>query len=170
VPVRTRPEEPADGPAIRAAHDRAFGGPREGRIVEALRGVGPRVSLVAVDGSAVVGHVLFTPVVVEAGGGAWSALALGPMAVLPERQRRGVGSALVRDGLRACRALGEPVVFVLGHPDYYPRFGFRPAGPLGLSSEFDAPVAAFMVAELSAGALAGRTGRVRYRPEFTATA
>lgn len=170
MPVRIRPEEPADGPAIRAVHDRAFGGPAESRIVEALRGVAPRVSLVAVEESTVVGHVLFTPVVVETGGGVWSALALGPMAVLPERQRRGVGSALVRDGLRACCALGEPVVFVLGHPDYYPRFGFRPARPLGLSSEFDAPAEAFMVAELPAGALAGRTGRVRYRPEFGATA
>jgi putative acetyltransferase len=170
VPLRIRPEESGDRPAVRAIHDRAFGRAAEGRVVDALRAVGPRVSLVAVLDGHAVGHILFTPVVVEAAAGAWTALGLAPMAVLPEHQRRGVGSALVRDALQACRARGEPLVFVLGHPHYYPRFGFRPAGPLGLSCEFDAPDDAFMVAELSAGVLAGRTGRVRYRPEFTSLA
>jgi putative acetyltransferase len=170
VPVRVRPEEPGDGPAIRAVHDRAFGRPAEGRLVAALQAVAPRVSLVAVEDSAVVGHVLFTPVVVEAEAGGWTALGLAPLAVLPEHQGRGVGSALVRAGLQACRALGEPVVFVLGDPPYYPRFGFRPAAPLGLSCEFGAADEAFMVAELSPAALAGRTGRVRYRPEFSSLA
>jgi putative acetyltransferase len=168
VPVRIRPEERGDGPAVRAVHDRAFGGPTEGRIVEALHAVAPRVSLVAVENAAVIGHILFTPVVVDAGTGTWTALGLAPMAVLPEHQRRGVGSTLVREGLHACRALRESVV--LGHPHYYSRFGFRPARPLGLSCEFDAPDEAFMVAELAPGALAGRAGRVRYRPEFTSLA
>jgi putative acetyltransferase len=170
VPPRIRPEEPGDGPAIRVVHDRAFGRPAEGRLVAALQAVTPRVSLVAADGAAIVGHILFTPVVVESTAGSWTALGLAPMAVLPEHQRRGVGSALVRDGLRACRALGEAVIFVLGHPGYYPRFGFRPARPLGLSCEFDAPDDAFLVVELSDGALAARTGRVRYRPEFASLA
>jgi putative acetyltransferase len=127
VPVRIRPEERGDGPAVRAVHDRAFGGPTEGRIVEALHAVAPRVSLVAVENAAVIGHILFTPVVVDAGTGTWTALGLAPMAVLPEHQRRGVGSTLVREGLHACRALRESVV--LGHPHYYSRFGFRPTRP-----------------------------------------
>jgi putative acetyltransferase len=161
-----QPERPSDRAAVRALHDLAFGRAAEGRVVEALRDVEPRVSLVARLDGEVVGHILFTAVRIESPGATWSALGLAPMAVHPLHQRRGIGSALVREGLRACAALEERVVVVLGHPDYYPRFGFRSARPLDLSSEFPAPDEAFMVAELSPGALAGRTGLVRYRPEF----
>ena len=88
------------------------------------------------------------------------------MAVLPRCQRRGVGTALVEAGLEACREAGEPVVVVLGHPDYYPRFGFRPAWDAGLYFLSPGPNPAFMVRELEAGALAGRRGQVRYHPAF----
>lgn len=162
-----RPEVPADHPAVAALLERAFGGPAEAAIVEALRGrVEPEVSLVALEGGRLAGHAYFSPVRVQDGERASGAIALGPVAVEPELQRSGIGSALVRAGLETCRALGEPVVFVLGHPEYYPRFGFRPAAPLGLrflSAEYDR---AFFVLELEPGALAGRRGEVRYRPEF----
>ncbi len=135
--VHVREETPADRDAVRRVNDAAFGRDAEGRLVDALRGaVSPVVSLVACDGDEVVGHVLFTPVTVD---GAWTAMALGPMAVAPERQRAGVGSALARAGLDACRALGHDVVFVLGHPEYYPRFGFVPAPPRGLTCKWPVP-------------------------------
>ena len=109
----------------------------------------------------------------ESVGGSWTALGLGPMAVEPAVQRRGIGSRLVRAGFDACRAIGEPVVFVLGHPRYYPRFGFaradrRPAAQYKqrLGGARRPPNDAFMVAELLPGARAGREGVVRYRVEF----
>ena len=89
-------------------------------------------------------------------------LALAPMAVHPAWQRRGIGGALVRAGLEACRAARHDVVMVIGHPAFYPRFGFVPARPLGLSSEPAMPDAAFMVAELTPGALRGRRGVIVY--------
>ena len=165
--LTVRAEAPEDRGAVRRVNELAFGGAGEADLVDALRANEPEhVSLVAEEDGRVVGHILFSPVEVESGAGAWGALGLGPMAVLPERQGRGVGSALVREGLEECLRRGREVIFVLGHADYYPRFGFRPAGPLGLTCEFPAPEENFMVAELRAGALAGRGGLVRYRPEF----
>jgi putative acetyltransferase len=94
------------------------------------------VSLVALDpDERVIGHVLFTPVEIHAASGVSGAIGLAPLAVRREHQDRGVGSALVRAGLARCREIGEPVVVVLGHPSYYPRFGFRPAWELGLYYE-----------------------------------
>lgn len=160
-------ERPADRAAVFNINARAFGGPDEARLVDALRdSARPQISLVAVRERRVTGHIFFSPVTVARGARGWEAIGLGPMAVEPEWQKRGIGSALVRAGLAACRAIGRPVVFVLGHPDYYTRFGFRAAPPLGLrfrGPEFDP---AFMVAELEPGALAGRTGEVRYLPDF----
>ena len=136
--------------------------------MEGLRAAGAAViSLVAEREGAVVGHVLFSPVTGEGEAQAWDALGLGPMAVAPVAQRRGIGSALVRAGLAACRAQGHLVVLVLGHPAYYPRFGFRPAATAGLRWEHGHDEA-FFVAELEPGALGGRSGVVRYRPEFDA--
>lgn len=166
MPITVRPEAPGEVEAIRRVNDAAFGRPDEGRLVDALRGAArPFVSLVAREGDEVVGHALFTPVTV---GATWSALALGPMAVVPGRQGAGVGSALVRAGLDACRALGHEVVFVLGHRDYYPRFGFVPAAPRGLRCKWPVPDDVFLVTELAPGALAGRTGLVEYHPAFDA--
>ncbi|HWS55455.1 MAG TPA: N-acetyltransferase [Pyrinomonadaceae bacterium] len=162
-----RAETPADREAVRLVNERAFGGPAEADLVDALRESGaPRVSLVAEVEGRVVGHIFFSPVSIESEAGAWGAFALGPMGVLPEFQRRGVGSELIRRGLEECRRAGQEVVFVLGHADYYPRFGFRPAASRGLRCEYPVPAEVFMVAELREGALAGRTGLVKYRPEF----
>ena len=169
--VIIRPEEPFDRAAVFDANAGAFGRRDEARLVDALRGVAdPFISLVAVESDQVVGHVLCTPVTVhdEATGEAvpLSALGLGPVAVAPGRQNRGIGTHLVRTSLEACLAAGRDVVFVVGHPTYYPRFGFRPAKPLGLRWEHDVPDDVFVVAELAPGALRGVRGVVKYHPAF----
>jgi putative acetyltransferase len=162
-----RAETAADRQAVRVVNESAFGRPGEADLVDALReSANQRVSLVAEEGGRVVGHIFYSPVAVESGEGAWAALGLGPMAVLPEYQGRGVGSELVREGLSECRRLGHEVVFVLGHARYYPRFGFAPAAAKGIACEFPSPDENFMVVELRPGALAERKGLVRYSPEF----
>jgi putative acetyltransferase len=97
-----------------------------------------------------------------------AAVGLGPLAVLPEHQRRGVGSNLVRTGLNACRRLGDAVVVVLGRPDYFQPFGFVPGSTTGMRYEHPVPSDAFLVLELRTGAVARAAGVVRYRPAFTA--
>jgi putative acetyltransferase len=165
--IFVRKEEEADHAAVRLVNELAFGQPGEADLVDALRhAAAPQISLVAVNGGQVVGHIFFSPVAVEADGGGFTAMGLAPMAVLPEFQRQGVGSQLVREGLKECSRIGQHVVFVLGHAAYYPRFGFAAAGPQGFRSEYDVPDEVFMVAELRPGALAGRRGLVKYRPEF----
>ena len=165
--IVVRAETAEDYTAIRRVNELAFGRPDEADLVEALRVIAePQVSLVAVKGGEVVGHIFFSPVTVELAGPAAVALALAPMAVVPELQRQGAGSRLVREGLKACQDIGCSVVFVLGHPDYYPRFGFVPASLKGLRCEYDVPEEAFMVAELTPGALEGWHGVVKYLPEF----
>ena len=165
--LTVRAETREDSPSVRRVNELAFDGAGEADLVDALREKEPaHVSLVAEEGGLVVGHIFFSPVRLESGAGASEAFALAPMGVLPEFQRRGVGSALVRRGLEECLRLGQEVVFVLGHPQYYPRFGFAPAAPRGLRSEYAVPDEAFMVVELRAGALGGRAGLVKYHPEF----
>ncbi len=111
--------------------------------------------------------MLFTNVTVTtADGDEMGLLSLAPVGVLPSRQNEGIGTMLIEAGLEQLRAEGHPAVVVLGHPSYYPRFGFVPASSFGLRWEMDAPDEAFMALELSAGALAGVRGVVRFRPEF----
>jgi putative acetyltransferase len=160
-----RPEEHRDAGDVRVVNERAFGRRDEAALVDALRGTPGALSLVAADGDRIVGHILFTPVQIESAM-AIRAVGLAPMAVLPEYQRRGIGSQLVRRGLEMCRANGQDAVVVVGHPTYYPRFGFVPAFTKGLECEFTVAREAFMVVELRAGALDGAHGVVRYRPEF----
>ena len=166
TPVAVRFEEPRDEPAVREVNDAAFASPLEGSLVEALRGSAGSLSLVATIDERVVGHILFTPVTVEANEQPRIA-GLGPMSVLPGLQRRGIGSQLVTAGLEACRRHGYSAVVLVGHPDYYPRFGFVPADTRGLACEFTVPREAFMVIEFEPGLLKDG-GLVRYRPEFAA--
>lgn len=158
-----RPEEPADADAVRRVHEAAFGRPDEADIVDRLRDhAAPYLALVATEGGVVVGHIAFSPVTLDPPQPELSAFGLAPMAVTPDRQRSGVGGALVRAGLAACRAAGADAVFVLGHPDYYPRFGFVPAAPLGIRDAYGAPAEAFMVLERTPGVLDGVRGTAHY--------
>lgn len=169
--IKIRAERAEDAAAVRRVNELAFGGAEEAALVDALRAAAdPHVSLVATDGDEIVGHIFYSPVSLESEDGTedsrFAAMGLAPMAVLPEHQRRGVGSALVRAGLDECRRMGLGVVVVLGHPEYYPRFGFRPASRAGLRCEYPVPDDTFMVVELRPGALAGRRGLVKYHPAF----
>lgn len=160
-----RLEEAGDYAAIRRVTVEAFGQPDEADLIEALRSAAdPFVSLVADDSGDVVGHIAFSPVTIETG--AIVGMGLAPMAVMPDRQREGIGAALVRDGLDAAGQAGADAVVVLGHPEYYPQFGFRPASAVGLHSTYHVPDEAFMAIELRPGALAGARGRVTYHPAF----
>jgi putative acetyltransferase len=169
--IEVRRERAANGLAIDAVHRAAFGHDDEARLVAALRVHGDLyLGLVAVDGDAVVGHIAFSPATLHCYSVLFPLMALGPMAVRPDVQRRGIGSALVREGLAACRARGHEVVVVLGHPEFYPRFGFVPGRTLGVMTEYPVPDEAFMVAELAPGALRNRRGVVYYAPEFSLVA
>lgn len=161
-----RPELPGDRAAVRVVNESAFGQPTEADLVEALHRAGAAtVALVAEIDGAVAGHILFSPVEVEPPAGRLL-LGLAPMAVAPHLQRIGIGSRLVRAGLERCRELGRAGVVVLGHPEYYPRFGFVPAHRLGLRCEYDVPPEVFMAQELAPGALAGTAGLVLYHSAF----
>jgi putative acetyltransferase len=160
-----RPERPDDWGAIDGVHERAFGKPGEAALVRALRRVArPYVALVAQEARRVVGHVAFSPVSIE--GGSPPALGLGPLAVEPARQRDGIGCWLVRAGLERCAEAGARIVVVLGHAGYYPRFGFRPASPLGLRYRSETFDPSFFALELAPGALDGVCGQVRYHEAF----
>jgi len=163
VTIAVRDEAPDDVAAIRAVNDAAFDQPLEGRIVDALRSHGAvRLSLVAEVEGRVVGHLLFSPVTSAGGEG----LGLGPMAVTPDQQRRGIGAALIEAALARLRAAGFPFIVVLGHHEYYTRFGFVPASRYGLRCEWDVPNEAFLVHVIDPAGTAAAAGLIRYRPEF----
>jgi predicted N-acetyltransferase YhbS len=163
--VVVRTETPEDLEVIHEVNLRAFGQEHEARLVDALRDSGyARLSLVAEEGGRVVGHILFSDLPIITQAGTLHALALAPMAVIPERQRQGIGSRLVREGLRDCAEAGHRVVVVLGHADYYPRYGFSARLAEPLKAPFSGP--SFMALELIPDALAGITGEVRYPPPF----
>ncbi len=155
-------EAPRDHAAVEALTDAAFGTPGEARLISALRGDPGAISLVAAESGVIVGHILFSVIDVEG----TRAMALAPMAVRPDRQGQGIGTALVQGGLQACRDAGHRLVIVLGHPEYYPRFGFIPAQPLGILSPWPVGDAYFMVLALVPGALEGVAGTVVYPPAF----
>jgi putative acetyltransferase len=160
-----RPETTTDHGAIREVNRIAFGGEGEARLVDALReGGSARVSLVAEEDGRVVGHILFGALVIATSRGEVEALSLAPMAVTPSHQRKGIGSALVREGLRACREAGHRIVIVVGHPEFYPRFGFSAKLAEPLKSPYSGP--AFMAVELVPNALQGIEGEVLYPPPF----
>jgi putative acetyltransferase len=164
--VRVRPETGADVAAIRSVNEAAFESPAEADIVEALRARRVElVSLVAEVKGSIVGHILFSPVS-PAADSRLKLVGLGPMAVLPRHQRRGVGSQLVREGLSHCKRLGAHAVVVVGHPRFYPRFGFAPASRYGLRCTYDVPDDVFMALELEPGTLAGASGLILYDEAF----
>ncbi len=166
--VEIRRERPEDRAQVRRVNELAFGQPNEADLIDALRSANAAtLSMVAVREGKVVGHIIFSPVTVLSVSGDFPAVGLGPIAVLPDVQRCGVGATLVLASLGELSLAGHAIVVVLGHPEYYPRFGFVRASTHGIRWEQDAPDEAFMVLELTPGALAGRGGVVRYRPEFS---
>ena len=161
-----RSERPGDVAAIRGVNLAAFASRGEADLVDALRGQArPIVSLVADDAGSITGHILFSPVTLS-GSPDLKIMGLAPMAVLPARQRKGIGSALVSAGLDACTRLGFSAVVVLGHAGYYPRFGFVPASRFGIVSEYDVQDDVFMALELESHALRGKAGTIRYHAAF----
>jgi putative acetyltransferase len=166
--MQIRLEQPADVAAVHAVNASAFETSAEAALVDALRAQEqPILSVVADEEGSIVGHILFSPVTLM-GHGELAIMGLGPMAVLPARQRGGIGSALVRNGLERCRQLGCAAVVVLGHPEFYPRFGFVPASRFGITSEYDVPDEVFMALELKMGVLNRKAGTIRYHPAFAA--
>jgi putative acetyltransferase len=162
-----RAEKESDISAVRALNEAAFQRPAEADLVDALRRQArPIVSLVAGRETIVVGHILFSPVSLE-GGPDLKIMGLAPMAVASQHQRTGIGSALVRAGLERCKKLGVSAVAVLGHPEYYPRFGFLPSTRFNIRSEYNVAEEAFMVLELEQGALRGASGKIKYHPAFS---
>jgi putative acetyltransferase len=160
-----RERQPADDEAIRRLNDAAFGGTYESQLVADLRAEGLfAIELVSVDGANVIGHILMSTLDVSVGDRPLRSLALAPMSVQPGRQRQGIGSALVHEALRRAQQQGWQAVIVVGHPGYYPRFGFSAALARPLASPFSGE--AFMALELIPGALKGGAGRVVYPSAF----
>lgn len=167
--MKIHPEQKSDYTVIHEVNRLAFGGDEEARLVESIRNSElfiPELSLVAVQDNMIIGHILFSPVTIETNEGPVEALSLAPMAVRPEYQRKGIGTALILQGLEMCQRMGYGLVIVIGHPHYYPRFGFSPARAKGLEAPFPVPDEAFMVLELSEGALDGVSGTVRFPEAF----
>ena len=163
--VIVRSEKPEEHGQIRLVNEAAFGQPDEADLVDSLRNEGVVLaSLVAELETRVVGHILFSRMSIETSSDRVSAVALAPMAVLPEQHHRGIGGKLIKHGLDLLRRQGEQVVIVVGHPDYYPRFGFSTDKARSLASPF--PPEVFMALELRPSALDGVRGKVRYPDAF----
>jgi putative acetyltransferase len=164
--VLIRREEPKDLAAVHSLNASVFGSPAEANLVDTLRKQAhPVISLIAEDSNTVVGHIMFSPVALS-GHPELKIMGLAPMAVEPTHQNQGIGTALGRAGLEQCKGLGYGAVVVLGHPRYYPRFGFSPASNFGISCEYDAPKEAFMAFELQPGYLRGKSGTIKYHAAF----
>jgi putative acetyltransferase len=170
-----RPEQTGDEAGIYAVNTAAFhradhvGPVPEAELVNQLRDQKALVlSMVAELDARIIGHALFSKGWIECGQQRVEALGLGPVAVLPECQRSGAGIQMIAASLDQLRQhSGYPAVFVLGHPSYYPRFGFKPSqAEFSIACEYDVPAEAFMALELSPGALNGLQGVFHYHPTF----
>jgi len=165
--IKIREEHKQDIQAIREVNIRAFGQTQEADVVDKLRqNCNNLLSLVAVMQNQVVGHILFSPVTLESGERTTEGMGLAPMAVLPEHQRQGIGSELIRAGIAGLKRRRWPFVIVLGHAEYYPRFGFESASRYEIRSEWEVPNDAFMILVLNKSKMQGMSGLAKYRPEF----
>jgi putative acetyltransferase len=165
-----RKETAADIAAIKEVNDAAFGQKNEANFIREIRqseSFEKGLSLVAENEEGeVIGHILFSKIIIEMENVEVPSLALAPMAVKPGFQKEGVGSLLVRAGLEHCRERGYDSVIVLGHPEFYPKFGFVPASSKGVKPPFEVPDEVFMLTELQPGALDEASGAVKYPPAF----
>lgn len=169
--VIVRPETPDDFPSVREVVNRAFENDDEdiAALIEALRsepGYTPELSLVAELDGDIVGHVMFSDAYIETDTGRVPAIALGPLAVHPDRQQQGIGTQLIEEGLAAGRRLGHHIAMVIGHSSYYPRFGFTRGRPLGIEMALGRLEQSRMVLALTPGALDGVRGTARFSPVF----
>lgn len=157
--------QPEQAASIRALNQAAFAGSEEADLVEKLVEEGHSLlSLVAILNGQVVGHALFSRMWIRGRASMNSAVALAPIAVLPSHQRQGLGAKLITVGIEAMSARGERIILVVGHPDYYPKFGFSSEKTTSIESPF--PPEAFMALELVPGSLDGLSGKVIYPPPF----
>jgi putative acetyltransferase len=164
--INIRKETASDTVAIYSINATAFETDVEARLVDLLREQAqPHLSLVAEIDNEVVGHIKFSPAAIDDYPDL-KLMGMGPMAVQPKNQNKGVGSALVQAGLDACRKMGMDGVVVLGHPEYYPRFGFLPAHSVGITCSYYVPPDVFMAVEIRVGAFAGKSGTVKYHTAF----
>ncbi|MBW8332918.1 MAG: N-acetyltransferase [Prolixibacteraceae bacterium] len=147
-----------------------FSDQKEGQLVEKLRKSPTfieELSLVAETNGKVVGHILFTPLVIDNGQQQFQSLVLGPVSVLPEFQKQGIGGQLIIAGHQKARELGFQSVILIGHQEYYPRFGYKPASMWGIKTQIPLPSDdVFMAVELTEGALSSVSGMVIFPPEF----
>ena len=166
--TKVRFEKPEDIPFIRSVNEQAFDRLAEARLVDKLRlACADNLSLVADDNGSIVGHIMFTPVQVTDGIQKMQGMGLAPMAVLPSRQRQGIGALLVEYGLQILREKGVPFVIVLGHPEYYPRFGFQAASGCNIRTQWDGvPDDAFMILVMDHEAMQNVSGVAAFRDEF----
>jgi putative acetyltransferase len=163
-----RRERPEDIKEIHSVNEQAFEDSAEARIVDTLREKCPdALSLVAEDEGEIVGHIFFSPVEIEWSGAVIKGMGLAPMAVRPDRQRQGIGSRLARTGLEILKDQEYPYVIVVGHPEFYPKFGFEPASKYHLTCQWEGvPDEAFMIVVNEPSSLLGVKGVARYRDEF----
>ena len=162
-----REEQPFDIEKISKVNEEAFETKAEAILVNSLRDSGCTfISLVAETETKVVGHILFTPVELSGNKNNLKIMGLAPMAVLSQYQNKGIGSKLVQTGLEHCKSLGYDAVVVLGHPNYYSKFGFVPSVRFGIKSEYDVPDEVFMILELTPGSLKHHEGVIKYHEAF----
>ncbi len=166
--IEVRKENSNDYEAVRIVNNLAFGQHEEGNVVDKIREACEEIiSLVAVESDKIVGHILFSPATIEKDGQTFTGMGLAPMAVLPDYQKQGIGSLLVNDGIKRVKQLNFPFVIVLGHPEYYPKFGFERASKFGLKTQWEGiPDEAFMAMILDYEVMRGVKGIAYYRKEF----
>lgn len=164
--MRIRKEREEDKESVRRLNESAFDTATEANLVDALREQAqPTISLVADDRSEIVGHIMFSSVALAEHPDR-KIMGLAPMAVLPNHQRKGVGTKLIFAGLEECEKLEFGAVVVRGHPEYYPRFGFVPSSRFGIGCEYEVPEEVFMAKELREGYRHGATGIITYHAVF----
>jgi putative acetyltransferase len=165
--INIRSETNRDINGIYHVNEQAFNRKTEADLVDNLRiNKAITLSLIAEVEEKIIGHILFSPVIVQPDQSDYNSVTLAPLAVLPAYQHKGIGSQLIRTGLKECRLLGHDFVFLVGHPEYYPRFGFIQAKSKGFECEFEAPDEAWMLVQLDKKTSIQTGGTVYFRTEF----
>lgn len=168
--LKVKQENKLDYNAVYNINKLAFGEEGEAKLVELLRNSKafvPELSLVATIGSNIIGHILFTKIkIIDINQNEFESLALAPMAVNPEFQKKGIGRQLIKTGLDKAREMNFKSVIVLGHKNYYPKFGFKPTKKWGITAPYDVPTSAFMGLELVTDGFKDVRGIVKYPKEF----